>query len=253
MVDVARMISEGKVTDNYQFFIVLVVLAVLTGLVVWFVAPYLGERGKLLALAEKLQERLDEIRQTTEAAESVRTRIAHSDWTVKEHKTLMRTKLENLMTAAYRTKTASELDADFQNDDINLKISSKEPVTEVQLIYKMYFAVMKDEVQDFITAHSQFSIWLITERSKQRQQKLVIEREEFLLNQIREAPDRTLNGITYAAKYGEYKAARERMISIKDSYVDQYGPHSIALSDALQKLEARAACLMEDYITPTLA
>lgn len=79
LVDVARLIAEGKVADDYQFFIILATLALLTGLALWFVAPYLGERGKLLVLAETLRRRLDEIKQMTTVAENARTRISHSD------------------------------------------------------------------------------------------------------------------------------------------------------------------------------
>jgi hypothetical protein len=249
--DIAKLIAEGKVADDYQFFIILAVLALLTGLVVWFVAPYLGERGKLLAMAEKLEERLNDIRQTTEAAENVRTRIAHSDWTTKEYKTLLRNKLEQLMGAAYKTKSACEADANFKQDTPGDKFTSKEPSLEVELLSAMYFRVIEIEVRNFIVAHTNFSIWLNNAQCKLAQQQLTVDHEEATLELNRSAPGGILDGVSFNTQLERYRQASEIRSKLRGEYLTEYIPHASALAKTLQKLEDRAALLMDEFITPT--
>ena len=253
LVDVARLIAEGKVADDYQFFFILTGLGILAALVLWFVAPYLGERGKLLALAEKLQDRLDEIRQTTEVAENVRTRIAHSDWTVKEYKTLLRNKLEQLMAVAYKTKIASQADADFQHENANFKLTSNEPSLEMRLLTVMYFDELTTEVDEFLTVHTNFAMWLIGARSKLQKAKLVVIRERADLETLRSGPAGVINESLITLQNMKHRGAQEQELALKDAYVGEYGPFINALGDALNKLEARASLLMKEYIEPTVA
>lgn len=253
LVDVARLIAEGKVADNYQFFIILIALGILAALVLWFVAPYLGERGKLLALAEKLQDRLDEIRQTTEVAENVRTRIAHSDWTVKEYRTLLRNKLEQLMTAAYKTKTASQADADFQHENANFKLVSNEPSVEMRLLSAMYFQKLKPEVDEFLVAHTNFAMWLIEARSKLRQANLLVIRERADLETLRLGPAGVINEALITIQEHKHREAQQQELSLRQTYVTEYQPLIMTLGDALQKLEARGSLLMKEYIEPATA
>jgi hypothetical protein len=253
MVDVARLIAEGKVADDYRFFVILIALGILAALVLWFVAPYLGERGKLLALAEKLQDRLAEIRQTTEVAENVRTRIAHSDWTTKEYKILLRNKLEHLMSAAYKAKAATETDSNFLHENSHLNLASKEPALEVQLLSAMYFEVLGAEVNSFMLAHTNFSQWLISARSKIAVAKLTVDHEKKNTEIIRSAPGGVINGISYNAQLEKYRQARENEITLKREYVEEYRPFAVEISNSLKKLEDRAGVLMKEYIAPTVA
>jgi hypothetical protein len=249
IVDIARLIAEGKVADNYQFFFILIALGILAALVAWFIAAYLGERGKLFAMTEKLQERLDEIRQTTEVAESVRTRIAHSDWTTKEYKTLLRNKLEQLMASAYRVKAASEADARLTEDRRTLQLTSKEPIHEVALLSKLYFSVMEEHVNLFIESHTQHAVWIIKAHSRENENKLTVEHEKAALQEINSNPHH-FGANAGLAQYERYKAARAVQMAHQQTYIEQYEPLHANLSQALSALEKRAALLMNELIAP---
>lgn len=251
LTEIARQIVEGQATDDLQFKIVLGVLAILTGLIFWYVKPYLGERGKLLALAETLRMRLDEIRQTTEAAENVRTRIAHSDWTTKEYKTLLRNKLEQLMAAAYKTMSATQTDADFQYENSNLKLTSDAPASEIRLLLAMYFDVLRPEVDKFLLIHSNFSIWLIGARTQLRKADLLVTHEKLDLDTLRSATSGIVTDSLIANQNQKYREAKEQELRIREVYVSEYAPLIQALGEALQNLELRSGLLMKEYIAPT--
>jgi hypothetical protein len=248
LVDIANRIADGQIAANYQFWIIFIVLGIIAALVLWFVAPYLGERGKLLAAAETLKTRLDEIRNTTAVAEQVRTSIARSDWTIKEYKTLKRIQLEHLLSTAFKLMLSSESDAKFQENEDSLQINSREFMIELRKTASLYFAELEAESKALIDAHASLAVWVIQSRTKIRTAKLTLEHER--ANQAALEQSTMLERITGDAQRERCKAAQDAYNTTRLTYVDEYSLYVHTLSSAVDQLQAEATKLMQELITP---
>lgn len=253
LANVAQQIVEGRATDNLQFWVVFFVLAALTGLVIWFVVPYLGERGKLLAMAETLDHRLKEIRQMTDVSERVKAQIAHSDWTVKEYKTLRRNKLEELLAATFRLMLACEYDIKLQKENYDFEITSREFAVNMRQISALYFAELRDEVEAVMTAHSALAVWVITQRGKLEEAKLHVKYRKEQLEILKAAPDSTLNGRTLIEHRAWCHEAQDTLSNLKTNYANEYEPINFNLHQAINALQARSTLLMAELIAPAHA
>jgi hypothetical protein len=248
LVDIADRIADGQITANYQFYFILLVLAVIAALVLWFVAPYLGERGKLLAAAETLKARLDEIRDTTAVAEHVRTNIARSDWTIKEYKTLKRNQLEHLLSTAFKLMLASEADAKFQDNEASLKLESREFMIELKKTAALYFSELKVEADELIDTHASLAIKIIKSRSLIRMTKLELEHERS--NQASMRQSTMLDQIAGAQQRERCKKAETAYNDARLKHVDECAQHIQSLTNAVDRLQARSTKLMQELITP---
>lgn len=251
LVELAHQIADGRATGNLQFFVVLLTLAALAALVVWFLAPYLNERGKLLAAAETVGRRLDEIRQATELSEQIKARISHGDWTVKEYKILRRQKLEQLLAAAYNVQVFSNSDSTIDRTQVSLTLESKKHIVDFELLSVLYFPELSSESTALVRVHTELSRWLVSKRSTLAQGSLQLEYEEKIFERIRSLPNSHGTGLTLEAQLAVVKAAHDRVVAIMSATVDEYGPHTAAMQRAVYAIELRAAALMTELIAPT--
>jgi hypothetical protein len=248
LVDIANRISEGQIAGNSQFYIILTVLVIIAALAVGFVVPYLGERGKLLAAAETVKTRLTEIRDTTEAAEQVRTSIARNDWTIKEYKTLKRNQLEHLLATAFKLMLSSEDDARLQSNEAHLKIESREFMIELRKTASLYFSELETQTEALINAQSSLAVWVIQSRTKIRTAKLQLEFEQAKQNS--ETQNDMLNQILGAQKQEKCKKAEAEYNRVRLEYAEEYSQYANVLTDAVDQLQGRATTLMQELITP---
>lgn len=248
LVDIANRIAEGQIAGNSQFYIILAVLVIIAALAVGFVVPYLGERGKLLAAAETVKTRLTEIRDTTEAAEQVRTSIARNDWTIKEYKTLKRDQLEHLLSTAFKLMLTCEDDAKLQGDEAHVRIESREFMIELRKTASLYFSELEMETQALIDAQSSLAVWVIQSRTKIRTAKLELDSERAKQNAIRQ--NDMLNRITAVEQRERLNTVVTAYNKVRLEYTDEYPQYARALTEAVDRLQGRATTLMQELITP---
>jgi hypothetical protein len=212
---------------------------------------YFLERGKLLAATNTLAGRLDEIRRSTEASEQVKTQIAHNDWTVKEFKTLRRTKLEQLTTASYKLLLASEVDAKFKLEDEKYEITSRNSMIDVHQLSALYFAEFKLATDAVTTAHANLATWLIESRSKQRQLEAITKEEKRKLDALQNAGG-VLRGVALAAQKSAHENARMEFLNAKIAYADEYPTFYGPLRNSVDELQTVSTALMTELTTPTI-
>jgi hypothetical protein len=251
LTTIARQILENRTAENMQFWFVYGALAIVLAAIVAVTTAYFLERGKLLAATNTLAGRLDEIRKSTDASERIKTSIAHNDWTVKEFKTLRRTKLEQLTTASYKLLLASEVDAKFTLEDEKYSITSREFTIDVHQISAMYFTVFKVATDAVISAHANLATWLIESRSKQRQQDLTVKHEKGKLDTLLSVPGNMVHGLTATAQRSVYENARTELMNLKIAYANEYPQYYAPLRKSVDNLQESATALMNELTTPT--
>jgi len=135
----------------------LVAIAALSGVATAFFSSYFRRRGETYATKADFSELLAQLRETTKAAEDVRSEISHADWKSKEWKTLRRIKLEELMLFLYETR-------DWIADQASVKMFGSEPssLTDQQarldLTARLYFPELWSDVQACSVTISQMKV-----------------------------------------------------------------------------------------------
>ncbi len=100
---IAKQIVDEELLLNWKFYLVLVVVTFIATGISSFAISYFKSRGRHFATKTDFRELLDQLRQTTEATESIKQSLSRSDWVVREFKTLRCIKLEELLSAVYET------------------------------------------------------------------------------------------------------------------------------------------------------
>lgn len=104
--ELAQAIANEQIAAQWLFYGVWLLLTICAaGIGSWFGA-YFRKRGEHYATRADFKELIDQLKKTTEAAEGVRTEIAHTDWATKEWKTLRRIKAEEFLAEAEKAKQA---------------------------------------------------------------------------------------------------------------------------------------------------
>lgn len=111
------------------------------------------------AIGAAFQTTLAQLVRMTEETENIKVRIAHSDWTEKELRTLRRSKLEELVTALFTVERIIEthLSDDEISGDRNRR--SLEPMSVVEQISTLYFPELTDETGALRIAYLEFQKW----------------------------------------------------------------------------------------------
>lgn len=246
---IAHQLIENRTAENFQFWIVYGVLALVFAAVVAITTAYFMERGKVLAATDSLNARLDELRRATAASEQVKTSIAHDDWTVKEYKTLRRNKLEQLMTASFKVVLASETDVEFKFEEVQYEIKSREFMIEVNQLAALYFSEFAAETDAIATTQAKLAEWLINSRSKLRQLHLKMVLEEKTLKIVQQPAGETPDGAGEEQRQAYDKARSELMrtrLGVAEEFASVYWP----LRHAVEALQVKATALMTALIAP---
>ena len=143
---IAEQIVRQELLENWRLYALLLAISAITGVATAFFSSYFRRRGETFATRADFSELLAQLRQTTKAAEDVRSEIAHADWKSKEWKTLRRIKLEELMLFLYETR-----DWLVEQGSVHMFGSAPNTLTDQQarldLVTRLYFPEMWNEVQ----------------------------------------------------------------------------------------------------------
>jgi len=99
--EIAQQIVREQLLENWLFYGILLAVLLIGSVASAFIGSYIRKRGETYATKADLAELVAQLRATTQAAEEIKTAIAHTDWTAKEWKTIRRIKLEELVGAVY--------------------------------------------------------------------------------------------------------------------------------------------------------
>lgn len=158
--EIANQILRDGLFENWYTYVVLLALLIISGAVSAYGGNYLRKRAETYATKADFDELLDQLRATTEAAESVRSAIAKAEWAEREWQTLRRLKLEELLTAmnAATHHLDTEQNARFFNEGMPTDAS---PIWKVEALSSLYFPELSAETSAFTITHSQYRSWVI--------------------------------------------------------------------------------------------
>jgi hypothetical protein len=250
--DIAHQIVQNRAIENIQFYVVYATLALVILALGCIVRAYFSEKGKLMAAAASLNQRLDEIRQSTDAAEKIKVQIAHNDWTLKELKTLRRNKLEELITSAYKVLFSTEADSSLPTEDHTFEVKSRICLAELRQTSALYFPEFEKETEAIATAHSGFASWFLDEKGKIRQKQVRVKSETKSYELISGVPGQTVNGITHTAQLATVRSMYEELEVLQTAYTKGYAGYHFELRRGIKSLETRATALMAELIAPTV-
>ncbi|MGO9013997.1 MAG: hypothetical protein ACLQF0_03355 [Dissulfurispiraceae bacterium] len=163
--EISQQIVREQLLQNWVFYVVLLSLLIIGTVASSFITSYFRKRGESYATKADFAELTAQLRITTEAAEQVKTAIAHSDWTVKEWKTLRRVKLEEFVESVYSIEEwlDKERDIRFFGEQ---KEQVRCPIQKIQIISRLYFPELEDETLAMISAFYGFQKWILGMQQK---------------------------------------------------------------------------------------
>jgi hypothetical protein len=98
----AHAIAAQSVLDAWPYWLTLLGLVFLGVVIGSFAGSYAAKRGEVKAARADREEILEGLRETTEAAEEVRSAVSLEEWTERERRALRRTKLEEMLLLAWK-------------------------------------------------------------------------------------------------------------------------------------------------------
>lgn len=182
--EIARQIIQEQLLQNWIFYSVLLALLLVSSVASGFIASYIRKRGETYATKADLAELVAQLRATTEAAEQVKTAIAHTDWSVKEWKTLRRVKLEELVENVYalRLWLDKERSARIYCGKEN---ESPNPVWKLELVSRLYFPELHDEIQSLTLIYHEYDLSMLNIQQELSGAELDIEKRRSILDAAR--------------------------------------------------------------------
>lgn len=149
MEKLATEIATGNFSNIYSAILFLAIIGVASALGS-YLGSYLKKRGENYATKIDLQNIVDQIKKTTEAAEEIKTKIAHNDWVEREGKSTKKTKLEELFSGVYESNLWLMEEFIYARDTSRL-LPHSNPIWKVRLIGGLYFPEHKLILDKIIT------------------------------------------------------------------------------------------------------
>lgn len=224
--DLARAIAQHAVLDAWPYWLILIVLVFLGVVAGNFLASYAAKRGEVEAARVDREEILAGVRKATKAAEEVRSAVALDEWTKRERRTLRRTKLEELMILAHKTRDWHETEFNRRLYD-EASIGSPSPQPIMMTVGSLYFPELHDPLKTFDVACAYY-------RSR------IIEVHQAILH-----AKATNGGNTPAAEEAANVVRGEKTGYLVEGYKTVF--------DSLSQLQVSAAHLMATMIAPPSA
>ncbi|PKO25268.1 MAG: hypothetical protein CVU35_04970 [Betaproteobacteria bacterium HGW-Betaproteobacteria-8] len=144
--EIAEQILREEILLNWQFYLLVLAMMLIGTIASTFLASYIRKRAESYATKADLEQLILQLRATTEAAEEIKTAISHSDWSIREWKTLRRVKLEELVESVYAVRPwlKKEINACIFDDPMDSEENS--PMWKIELISHLYFPELTGEI-----------------------------------------------------------------------------------------------------------
>lgn len=155
--EIAEKIAREQFLAQWPIYLLMLSMVFVVGTVAAYIGSYAKRRGENFATKADFADLIFQLKETTAAAEVVKTKISHADWSTREMKTLRRLKLEELLLSVYELKA-------WQDVEMGVRIynSGKEtmpsPLPKVELLTSLYFSEIESLIHEFTQLHSQLII-----------------------------------------------------------------------------------------------
>ncbi|WP_426173574.1 hypothetical protein [Massilia sp. TWR1-2-2] len=244
----AQLIASNASADNYRFYIVLAALLLICMAAGAVVSSFFKEQGKQIATNAAFQTTLCQLLEVTAETENVKVRIAHSDWTEKELRTLRRTKLEEMVTALFTVSRTIETYLSSAEIVGDIDRRSKEPMSIVEQINTLYFPEFANEMNALDQTYSAFQMW----RREHHHAISMANREWAHAADMAKLMTAAVPFVQ--ARYDSALAESQRLVDAlkekQQAMPAEFSPMYKPLHQAIVQLTAVAATLMAELIKP---
>jgi|WetSurMetagenome_2_1015567.scaffolds.fasta_scaffold140177_2 hypothetical protein len=144
--EIANAIVSESLLKNWHFWIMMLLISVVSTAIGGFLLSYSKRRGEALATKADLADILRQLEQTTRVSEEVKANVSHSNWVQREWLSIRRLKLEELLSTAYALDQWLELQKQRWVFG-ETSAGDETPPQKLRSIGTLYFPEMKDETQ----------------------------------------------------------------------------------------------------------
>ncbi|MDB6061214.1 MAG: hypothetical protein JWM78_1317 [Verrucomicrobiaceae bacterium] len=157
-----KQIADQTVLTNTLIWIQLGVWIVF-GVAIAIAGPYLKKRAELLATKADFNTLKQQLKDTTEVVEKVKTEISHADWASREWKTIRRLKIEALFEGLIALGT-------WQKNEVVAVLARNEPISDatplyhVEMLIRLYLPQLNDSFNVLAEKTQKSRTWMLDSR-----------------------------------------------------------------------------------------
>lgn len=138
----AEEIAKQTIINNWPFYLIILACSFIGTTVGSYLKARMTKRGEIAATKADTREILNQLSKTTATAKSVELSLSRGDWILREKNSLRRTKLEQLIIAAYAL--SEWIDADNMRALRGEPPTSELPISNFTMLSTLYFPEFKE-------------------------------------------------------------------------------------------------------------
>ncbi|EKO3808004.1 MULTISPECIES: hypothetical protein [Vibrio] len=149
---IAQEIVSDTIFNNYQIYVVIIAISVISAAITSLVSSYYKKRGEDLATKANQQDIVAHLEVTTEAAEKVKAVVAKELQEQLGHKVLLREKLEAIFSHTFELELWLEKSRTEAFKKISPDINDS-PLSKIEMYQAIYFCEVSEELKDLQSAY----------------------------------------------------------------------------------------------------
>ncbi len=155
--DIALIVVNDSILSNWNFYLVTIALFLISYFLGSFIKSYAKQRGEQLGRKSDVDSILTELKQTTEIATTIKSKIDKDIWILKEFNQLRRQKLEEILMLLYKYK--NDMYPEVKGLINGEMVSDTIGVDRIQAIWRLYFPDLDESMTVFINAYMKYMTW----------------------------------------------------------------------------------------------
>jgi hypothetical protein len=162
--ELAERIAHEQFLSQWKIYLLMLALAFVGGALASYLDSYFKKRGENLATKADFNDLLNQLKVNTIATEEIKSKVSHTDWATREHRTIRRTKLEELLQRLHELAEWQDTQRLLVFGDEMSALSS--PSTKVELLYILYFPELRIEILEYLNMHKKVMLLLSNTKIK---------------------------------------------------------------------------------------
>jgi hypothetical protein len=139
---IADAVNEN-VFSNWRFYVALICVSIICSVTTAYIQGWGKKKGETAATKEDFKEIMRQLKESTITAKSVELALSQNDWIQREKNAIKRTKLEQLLIAAFAIASWVRKEAALAGSNENH--DRMPPLDEFEMISKLYFPELDNE------------------------------------------------------------------------------------------------------------
>ena len=160
MSELAKAIANEETMIDWQFYILIILLSLISGYVGSFINSYAKKRGENLATKADIDEIKTQLASTTKITEEIKNDIQHQVWRKQQIETIKRNKLEEYLQYIYIAQESLSKDMNNQYFKTTEPVDSH-AMSKATMLQKLYFPELKKSHSRLLKVHASFTYWVV--------------------------------------------------------------------------------------------